>query len=93
MLCETAFGGLLVIAGDDVADAASDASVDTPGSWMPGLFPLCGGCGAGRCAPDWDDADDGREMVRPIDGSCGRSSTEDAVLKGARSRGDGGRWW
>lgn len=61
---------------------------------MPGLLPLCGGrYGAARCAPDWDAADEGREMVRPMDGSDGRSSSEGAVLKGARSRGDGGRWW
>lgn len=79
--------------GDDVADPANDANDDTPGNWMPGLVPLCSGWGGGRCAPDWDVADDGREMVRPIDGNDGRSSSAEAMLKGARSRGDGGRLW
>lgn len=85
---------LLLMLGDDVAEAAREANADTLGSWMPGLLPrCCGWCGGGRCAPDCDDADDGREMVRPIDGSDGRSSREEAVLKGGRSRGDGGRLW
>lgn len=62
---------------------ATDASVDSAGSWMDAWLPCRWRCGGSEATVD---VDDGREMSWPMDGSDGLSSKADAVLKAGRSK-------